>query len=99
MGSGSFGRPPHSLASPSIGSASPPCYREERSDLLPLTPFLCNPGELSLEEFIEGVQKDQMLLDTLTRSLDLTRIVRRLQNREEEEGGEGAGGGETEAAG
>ncbi|EFB21323.1 hypothetical protein PANDA_002448, partial [Ailuropoda melanoleuca] len=44
-------------------------------------------GELSLEEFIEGVQKDQMLLDTLTRSLDLTRIVRRLQNGEQEEGG------------
>ncbi|CAK7309657.1 Guanylyl cyclase-activating protein 1 [Vulpes lagopus] len=57
-------------------------------------------GELSLEEFIEGVQKDQMLLDTLTRSLDLTRIVRRLQNGEqEEEGAEGAGGGGTEAAG
>ncbi|KAF0880302.1 guanylyl cyclase-activating protein 1 [Hyaena hyaena] len=58
-------------------------------------------GELSLEEFIEGVQKDQMLLDTLTRSLDLTRIVRRLQNGEHEEAGEGAGagGGETEAAG
>ncbi|XP_027458795.1 guanylyl cyclase-activating protein 1 isoform X1 [Zalophus californianus] len=55
-------------------------------------------GELSLEEFIEGVQKDQMLLDTLTRSLDLTRIVRRLQNGEQEEGGEGAGGRETEAA-
>uniref|UniRef100_A0A452U695 Guanylyl cyclase-activating protein 1 n=1 Tax=Ursus maritimus TaxID=29073 RepID=A0A452U695_URSMA len=65
----------------------------------PLTPFLSAPGELSLEEFIEGVQKDQMLLDTLTRSLDLTRIVRRLQNGEQEEGGEGAGGGETEAAG
>uniref|UniRef100_A0A2K5RXL8 Guanylyl cyclase-activating protein 1 n=1 Tax=Cebus imitator TaxID=2715852 RepID=A0A2K5RXL8_CEBIM len=42
-------------------------------------------GELSLEEFIEGVQKDQMLLDTLTRSLDLTRIVRRLQNGEQDE--------------
>nr|XP_055186705.1 guanylyl cyclase-activating protein 1 [Nyctereutes procyonoides]XP_055186706.1 guanylyl cyclase-activating protein 1 [Nyctereutes procyonoides]XP_055186707.1 guanylyl cyclase-activating protein 1 [Nyctereutes procyonoides]XP_055186708.1 guanylyl cyclase-activating protein 1 [Nyctereutes procyonoides] len=57
-------------------------------------------GELSLEEFIEGVQKDQMLLDTLTRSLDLTRIVRRLQNGEqEEEGAERAGGGGTEAAG
>ncbi|XP_025781819.1 guanylyl cyclase-activating protein 2 [Puma concolor] len=56
-------------------------------------------GELSLEEFIEGVQRDQMLLDTLTRSLDLTRIVRRLQNGEHEEEGEGAGGGETEAAG
>uniref|UniRef100_H2QT02 Guanylyl cyclase-activating protein 1 n=2 Tax=Pan TaxID=9596 RepID=H2QT02_PANTR len=44
-------------------------------------------GELSLEEFIEGVQKDQMLLDTLTRSLDLTRIVRRLQNGEQDEEG------------
>lgn len=40
---------------------------------------------------MEGVQKDRMLLDTLTRSLDLTRIVRRLQNGEqEEEAGEGA---------
>lgn len=83
---------------PSHWLCPPPCYREAGSTL-PLTPFLCTPGELSLEEFIEGVQKDQMLLDTLTRSLDLTRIVRRLQNREEEEGGEGAGGGETEAAG
>ncbi|ELR53265.1 Guanylyl cyclase-activating protein 1 [Bos mutus] len=53
-------------------------------------------GELSLEEFMEGVQKDQMLLDTLTRSLDLTRIVRRLQNGEQDE--EGASGRETEAA-
>ncbi|MBW02883.1 Guanylyl cyclase-activating protein 1, partial [Eschrichtius robustus] len=53
-------------------------------------------GELSLEEFMEGVQKDQMLLDTLTRSLDLTRIVRRLQNGEQDE--EGAGGRESEAA-
>uniref|UniRef100_A0A8C2SAW0 Guanylyl cyclase-activating protein 1 n=1 Tax=Capra hircus TaxID=9925 RepID=A0A8C2SAW0_CAPHI len=52
-------------------------------------------GELSLEEFMEGVQKDQMLLDTLTRSLDLTRIVRRLQNGEQDE--EGASGRETEA--
>lgn len=41
---------------------------------------------------MEGVQKDQMLLDTLTRSLDLTRIVHRLQNGEqEEEAGQGAG--------
>ncbi|XP_013372241.1 PREDICTED: guanylyl cyclase-activating protein 1 isoform X1 [Chinchilla lanigera] len=49
-------------------------------------------GELSLEEFMEGVQKDQMLLDTLTRSLDLTRIVRRLQNGEQEEAAaDGAG--------
>ncbi|XP_045698494.1 guanylyl cyclase-activating protein 1 isoform X2 [Phyllostomus hastatus] len=54
-------------------------------------------GELSLEEFMEGVQKDQMLLDTLTRSLDLTSIVRRLQNSEQDQ--EGAGGGVAEAAG
>lgn len=45
---------------------------------------------------MEGVQKDQMLLDTLTRSLDLTSIVRRLQNGEQDEG---AGCGEAEAAG
>lgn len=55
------------------------------------------PGELSLEEFMEGVQKDQTLLDTLTRSLDLTSIVRRLQNCERDE--EGAGAGAAEAAG
>ncbi|KAK2113715.1 Guanylyl cyclase-activating protein 1 [Saguinus oedipus] len=54
-------------------------------------------GELSLEEFIEGVQKDQMLLDTLTRSLDLTRIVRRLQNGEQDE--EGADNEAAKAAG
>lgn len=46
---------------------------------------------------MEGVQKDQMLLDTLTRSLDLTRIVRRLQNGEHEEAG--AGDLAAEAAG
>lgn len=46
---------------------------------------------------MEGVQKDQMLLDTLTRSLDLTRIVRRLQNGEQEEAD--AGDPAAEAAG
>ncbi|XP_004462886.1 guanylyl cyclase-activating protein 1 [Dasypus novemcinctus] len=57
-------------------------------------------GELSLEEFMEGVQKDQMLLDTLTRSLDLTRIVRRLQSGEQDEQGAGDGAaGAAEAAG
>lgn len=29
---------------------------------------------------MEGVQKDEMLLDILTRSLDLTHIVRLIQN-------------------
>nr|XP_025038240.1 guanylyl cyclase-activating protein 1 isoform X2 [Pelodiscus sinensis] len=37
-------------------------------------------GELSLEEFMEGVQKDEVLLEILTRSLDLTHIVRMIQN-------------------
>ena len=73
------------------------CARVSRRErLLPMMPFLSTPGELSLEEFMEGVQKDQMLLDTLTRSLDLTRIVRRLQNGEQDE--EGASGRETEVA-
>lgn len=63
----------------------------------PANPFFSIPGELSLEEFMEGVQKDQMLLDTLTRSLDLTGIVRRLQNGEQEE--EDAGDPVAEVAG
>lgn len=37
------------------------------------------PGELSYEEFIEGVQKDEGLLKTLTESLDLTDIVQKIQ--------------------
>ncbi|XP_038236029.1 guanylyl cyclase-activating protein 1 [Dermochelys coriacea] len=37
-------------------------------------------GELSLEEFMEGVQKDEPLLEILTRSLDLTHIVQMIQN-------------------
>lgn len=46
-----------------------------------MKPFwLCVTGELSLEEFMEGVQKDEVLLDILTRSLDLTHIVKLIQN-------------------
>ncbi|XP_069489395.1 guanylyl cyclase-activating protein 1 [Ambystoma mexicanum] len=37
-------------------------------------------GELSLEEFMDGVQKDEMLLDILTRSLDLKHIILMIQN-------------------
>ncbi|KAM8756260.1 guanylyl cyclase-activating protein 1 [Acanthopagrus schlegelii] len=36
-------------------------------------------GELSYEEFMEGVQKDEMLLKTLTESLDLSHIVQKIQ--------------------
>lgn len=39
-------------------------------------PFL---GELSYEEFMEGIQNDNMLLTTLTESLDLTHIVQNIQ--------------------
>lgn len=37
-------------------------------------------GDLSLEEFIDGVQKDEVLLDILTRSLDLKHIFEMIQN-------------------
>ncbi|XP_043932020.1 guanylyl cyclase-activating protein 1 [Protopterus annectens] len=37
-------------------------------------------GELSLEEFMNGVQKDDLLLEILTRSLDLSDVVRMIQN-------------------
>ncbi|KAM9233421.1 guanylyl cyclase-activating protein 1 [Dugong dugon] len=71
---------------------------EEFTDLVFSKIDVNGDGELSLEEFMEGVQKDQMLLDTLTRSLDLTGIVRRLQNGGEEDE-ERAGDGAAEAAG
>ncbi|XP_007934441.1 guanylyl cyclase-activating protein 1 [Orycteropus afer afer] len=74
-----------------------PMSAEEFTDLVFSKIDINGDGELSLEEFMEGVQKDQMLSDTLTRSLDLTRIVRRLQNGEESE--EGAGDPAAKAAG
>nr|XP_057911440.1 guanylyl cyclase-activating protein 1 [Doryrhamphus excisus] len=36
-------------------------------------------GELSYEEFMCGLQEDEMLLKTLTQSLDLSHIVRKIQ--------------------
>ncbi|XP_029907487.1 guanylyl cyclase-activating protein 1 [Myripristis murdjan] len=36
-------------------------------------------GELSYEEFMEGIQNDKMLLKTLTESLDLSHIVQNIQ--------------------
>lgn len=41
--------------------------------------FIHFPGELSYEEFMEGVQNDEMLLKTLTESLDLSHIVKKIQ--------------------
>lgn len=79
-------------------SSGPGCHNATRWNRTPFFLFSL-PGELSLEEFMEGVQKDRMLLDTLTRSLDLTSIVRRLQNCERGEEEAGAGGGAAEAAG
>lgn len=35
-------------------------------------------GELSYEEFMEGVQQDEDLLKMLTESLDLTHIIRKI---------------------
>ncbi|XP_077459023.1 guanylyl cyclase-activating protein 1-like isoform X2 [Stigmatopora argus] len=36
-------------------------------------------GELSFEEFMDGVQHDQMLLNMLTQSLDISHIVEKIQ--------------------
>ncbi|XP_047440019.1 guanylyl cyclase-activating protein 1 [Mugil cephalus] len=36
-------------------------------------------GELSYEEFMEGIQNDEMLLETLTESLDLSHIVQKIE--------------------
>lgn len=36
-------------------------------------------GELSYEEFMEGIQEDEMLLKMLTESLDLSHIVQKIQ--------------------
>lgn len=41
--------------------------------------FIHFPGELSYEEFMEGVQNDEMLLKMLTESLDLSHIVNKIQ--------------------
>ncbi|XP_029429296.1 guanylyl cyclase-activating protein 1 [Rhinatrema bivittatum] len=37
-------------------------------------------GELSLDEFLGGVQKDELLLEVLTRSLDLKHIIRMIRD-------------------
>ncbi|XP_062316488.1 guanylyl cyclase-activating protein 1 [Osmerus eperlanus] len=36
-------------------------------------------GQLSMEEFMEGIQGDEVLLRTLTDSLDLTKIVQKIR--------------------
>ncbi|KAJ8258786.1 hypothetical protein COCON_G00177980 [Conger conger] len=36
-------------------------------------------GELSLEEFMEGVQNDEQLLEMMTKSLDVSHIVKKIQ--------------------
>lgn len=41
--------------------------------------LLLFPGELSYEEFMEGIQKDETLLKMLTESLDLTHIVQKIE--------------------
>ncbi|XP_038605702.1 guanylyl cyclase-activating protein 1 [Tachyglossus aculeatus] len=48
---------------------------EEFTDMVFTKIDINGDGELSLEEFMEGTQKDEMLLDTLTHSLDLIHIV------------------------
>ncbi|XP_051978144.1 guanylyl cyclase-activating protein 1-like [Xyrauchen texanus] len=37
-------------------------------------------GQLSLEEFMDGIQGDEMLLEMLTQSLDLSHVVNKIYN-------------------
>ncbi|NXS04752.1 GUC1A protein, partial [Oxylabes madagascariensis] len=64
----------------SINRCNETMTAEEFTDMVFNKIDINGDGELSLEEFMEGVQKDEMLLDILTRSLDLTHIVRLIQN-------------------
>ena len=48
-------------------------------EALRLCVCVCLPGELSYEEFVEGVQNDETLLKTLTESLDLSHIVQKIE--------------------
>lgn len=64
------------------GDGEPPSVPNQRrisSDVTRLIFPLLFPGELSYEEFMEGVQKDETLLKMLTESLDLTHIVKKIE--------------------
>ena len=52
-------------------------------DLHSVCSFVHFPGELSYDEFMEGIQKDEMLLKMLTESLDLSHIVEKIQGEME----------------
>ncbi|NXS07634.1 GUC1C protein, partial [Neodrepanis coruscans] len=39
-----------------------------------------NDGELTLEEFINGVEKDEDLMELITKSFDLSNVLKVIQN-------------------
>ncbi|NXM81125.1 GUC1C protein, partial [Oenanthe oenanthe] len=39
-----------------------------------------NDGELTLEEFITGVEKDEALMELITQSFDLSNVLKIIQN-------------------
>ncbi|NXQ46010.1 GUC1C protein, partial [Catharus fuscescens] len=39
-----------------------------------------NDGELTLEEFINGVEKDEDLMELITQSFDLSNVLKIIQN-------------------
>ncbi|KAI2644964.1 Guanylyl cyclase-activating protein 1 [Labeo rohita] len=51
---------------------------EEFTDMVFDKIDLNGDGELSLEEFMEGIQGDEVLLKMLTQSLDLTHVVKKI---------------------
>ncbi|NXS45124.1 GUC1C protein, partial [Balaeniceps rex] len=39
-----------------------------------------NDGELTLEEFIDGVEKDKDLMESITKSFDLSNVLKVIQS-------------------
>ncbi|KAG7283267.1 LOW QUALITY PROTEIN: hypothetical protein CRUP_005009 [Coryphaenoides rupestris] len=64
-----------------IGGAQDDMSAEDFSNMVFDKIDLDGNGELSYEEFTEGIQNDEMLQRTLTQSLDLTHIIQRLQQQ------------------
>ncbi|XP_073792440.1 guanylate cyclase activator 1Ab.1 isoform X2 [Danio rerio] len=63
-----------------INGAEPEISAEDLADMVFNKIDVNGDGELSLEEFMEGISADEKISEMLTQSLDLTRIVSNIYN-------------------
>ncbi|XP_056304405.1 guanylate cyclase activator 1e [Danio aesculapii] len=63
-----------------INGAEPEISAEDLADMVFNKIDVNGDGELSLEEFMEGITADEKISEMLTQSLDLTRIVSNIYN-------------------